>query len=504
MNTAADSPIREPLAAIETFANHIFERSSSAKRTQDNSITCLLNSEENFPAWLEAMQQAQHSIAIEMYIFSADLFGQQVRSVLLEKLQQGVQVFLIYDWLGSIWAHYRGFFRPLLAAGAQIRPYNKIGLTTGISLLSRNHRKSIIVDERLAFVSGLCISAQWNGNEADGISPWRDTGVKLTGSIVAQVNAAFADTWAVLGSPMPQNNPHRVEPTDATATDSNGTQGSAAARVVATTPADANMMRLDLIAISLARKNLWITDAYFMPTRLYVQALINAAKDGVDVRLLVPRTSDIRWIGTVSRTQYRQLLEAGVRVFEWNGSMIHAKMSAIDGQWARVGSTNLNLSSWFANRELDVAIEDPQTVHYLEQCFLKDLENSTEVILNEQNYAQLKQQRQKQHLKMRQHWRRQNAHTATRHMLHWSHAFDAAIHGTRIVDESEAWAYLSIGLVILLLCILLFFAPKILVYPLLLLLLIGGGATTAHAVKLLRQFRQAKPDQAQQPDQNPF
>ena len=134
------------------------------------------------------------------------------------------------------------------------------------------------------------------------------------------------------------------------------------------------MMRLDLLAVSMARKTLWITDAYFMPTRMYAQGLINAAKDGVDVRVLVPSTSDIKWIGAVSRTQYRTLLEAGVRVFEWNGSMIHAKMSVVDGMWARVGSTNLNFSSWFANRELDVAIEDRATVDYLEQFGLNRID----------------------------------------------------------------------------------------------------------------------------------
>lgn len=125
-----------------------------------------------------------------------------------------------------------------------------------------------------------------------------------------------------------------------------------------------------------------------MPTRMYVQALVMRPKP-VWTCAFWCRASDIKWIGTVSRTQYRSLLDAGVRVFEWDGTMIHAKTALVDGQWARVGSTNLNFSSWYANRELDVSIEDPATVYQLERAFINDLNHATEVILNEQAHAEL-------------------------------------------------------------------------------------------------------------------
>jgi cardiolipin synthase len=131
----------------------------------------------------------------------------------------------------------------------------------------------------------------------------------------------------------------------------------------------------------MARRTLWLTDAYYAGTAAYVEALRAAAADGVDVRLLVPGASDIPLIRPFSRAGYRPLLEAGVRVFEWNGSMIHAKTAVADGRWSRVGSTNLNIASWLGNRELDVIVEHEPFAREMEDMFLHDLRNATEVVL---------------------------------------------------------------------------------------------------------------------------
>lgn len=477
-------PLSEDTLAL---AEQIVSRASGSEAVADNRIDILLDSTENFPAWLSAIAAAQHSIDIEMYIFAYDDFGHRVRDLLLQKQQQGVEVRLVYDWFGSLWAHWRGLFKPLAQAGACVVPYNRPTFASGIGLLSRNHRKSIIIDNQVAFVSGLCISAAWQGNAAKGVAPWRDTGVRLMGPVVQQVCDAFVDTlqtqiddWADGLDAPKQALAH---------------QGSAQARIVATTPENGNMMRLDLNAVTLAQENLWITDAYFMPTRLYTQALINAAQAGVDVRLLVPRTSDIRWIGNVSRTQYRRLLEAGVRVYEWNGSMIHAKTAVVDGRWARVGSTNLNLSSWVINRELDVSIEDRATVSRLMAVFADDLQHATEVVLDEEQQARLSQKRVRQ-----KGLKRARANALAQRMLQLGHVLDSSIYGTRIVDEDEARAYLSIGIGLLLLALLLWFVPQVVVYPLMALLIISGIGTTVSAFKRLRQSqRNTAPNQEDEP-----
>jgi cardiolipin synthase len=157
-------------------------------------------------------------------------------------------------------------------------------------------------------------------------------------------------------------------------------------RVLGSAATTAAVYRLEHLITVLAQKTLWLTDAYFVGTSSYVQALRGAAMDGVDVRLLVPGSSgDLRFLRPISRSGYRPLLEAGVRVFEWNGSMLHAKTGVADGRWARVGSSNLNIASWMGNWELDIAVENPGFAQEMEQMYLKDLENTTEIVLGKRN-----------------------------------------------------------------------------------------------------------------------
>ena len=157
-------------------------------------------------------------------------------------------------------------------------------------------------------------------------------------------------------------------------------------RVLGHFAATAGLYRLEQLIAVLAQKTLWLTDAYFVGTTSYVQALRGAAMDDVDVRLLVPGSSgDLKFLRPISRAGYRPLLEAGVRVFEWNGSMLHAKTAVADGRWARVGSSNLNMASWLGNWELDVAVENLGFAHKMEQMYLQDLDNATEIVLREKD-----------------------------------------------------------------------------------------------------------------------
>ena len=239
--------------------------------------------------------------------------------------------------------------------------------------LSRDHRKSISVDGRVAFVSGLCVAQVWRGNPAAAKEPWRDTGIEIRGPGVADVERAFAQAWTASGGAF----------SDASLTDPSTipTAGDVSLRIVASAPAEAGLMRLDQLIASIARKRLWLTDAYFVPVTAYVQALGAAARDGVDVRLLVPGASDIPLVARLSRSAFRPLLEAEVRVFEWNGTMLHAKTAVADGRWARVGSSNLNLASFVGNYELDVAVEDAGFAATMEHQYLADLSRSTEIVL---------------------------------------------------------------------------------------------------------------------------
>jgi len=155
-----------------------------------------------------------------------------------------------------------------------------------------------------------------------------------------------------------------------------------ALRVIASKPNTMGLYRFDQLIAGMARRSLWLTDAYFVGTTAYVRTLCDAAEDGVDVRLLVPGASDIPVAKALSRAGYRPLLEAGIRVFEWNGPMLHAKTAVADGRWARIGSSNLNLASWLGNWELDVAVEDAGLAAQMEAMFEADLQNATEIVLD--------------------------------------------------------------------------------------------------------------------------
>jgi cardiolipin synthase len=232
-----------------------------------------------------------------------------------------------------------------------------------------------VVDGEIAFVSGLCVSSAWVGDPANRLEPWRDTGVEVRGNAVDDIEEAFDQIWRACGGQSVRF---------ALATRSKRV-GDMRVRVIAGVPSSASTYRTDLLVASLAREHLWLTDAYFVATAAYTQALRAAARDGVDVRLLVPGASDIPAVSPLSRAGYRALLEAGVRVFEWNGTMLHAKTAVADRRWSRVGSTNLNLVSWVSNYELDVAIEDVGFAEQMAKQYEADLDRATEIVLTARN-----------------------------------------------------------------------------------------------------------------------
>ena len=329
-------------------------------------MSVLRDATENYPAWLEAIRSAESRVHFENYIIHSDDVGEQFAEALAAQARRGVQVRLIYDWLGALGATSNRFWKPLRQAGVQVRVCNPPRLDSPLGWLSRDHRKMLSVDSRIAFVSGLCVGRPWVGDPIHGIEPWRDTGVVIAGPAVVDIEQAFATMWATLGSPIPKEElPHEREGIPAA--------GDVALRVMANMPTIAGVYRLDQLIAAIARRSIWLTDPYFVGTTSYVESLKAAANDGVDVRLLVPRASDIPMMRAVSRAGFRGLLEGGVRIFEWTGSMVHAKTAVADGRWARVGSTNLNLASWMGNWELDVIAEDEPFSQKMENMYLAGL-----------------------------------------------------------------------------------------------------------------------------------
>jgi cardiolipin synthase len=356
------------------LADQAFSRTAGAPLVHGNSVRLLRDARENYPAWTEAMEQAKETIHFECYIIHDDAVGGRFADLLLRKAAQGVRVRLVYDWLGG-WQTRGRFWQKLRAGGVDVRCFNRPRLDDPLAVLARDHRKCVVVDARVAYVFGLCVGKAWEGDPEKGLPGWRDTGVEITGPAVGDVARAFAETWVACGA-------EPIPPAQLAAPPEE--RGDVALRVVATTSGTSELYRLDSLVAALARRTLWLTDAYYAGTPSYVQALRAAAADGVDVRLLVPgRGSDIVMVQAISRAGYRPLLDGGVRVFEWNGPMVHAKTAVADARWARVGSTNLNPASWLGNWELDVVVEDEGFGRAMEAMYLEDLANSTEIVLEQ-------------------------------------------------------------------------------------------------------------------------
>ncbi len=365
------------------MADQLFSRVVGAAPVRGNTVRLLRDGAENYPAWLAAINAAQGSVHFENYIFRGDGIGRQFAAALAARARDGVQVQVLYDWMGNVLQTPRGFWAGLRRAGVEVRCFNHPRLDSPFGWLSRNHRKTVSIDGTIGFVAGLCVGDVWVGDPARGVPAWRDTGIMIQGPAVADLDAAFAESWAHAGGQPPERLQEPVVQERAEqASDVPPRPDQVALRVIASKPNTMGLYRFDQLIAGMARRSLWLTDAYFVGTTAYVRTLCDAAQDGVDVRLLVPGASDIPVAQALSRAGYRPLLEAGIRVFEWNGPMLHAKTAVADGRWARIGSSNLNLASWLGNWELDVAIEDAAFAAEMEAMFEQDLGNATEIVLD--------------------------------------------------------------------------------------------------------------------------
>ena len=456
-----------PSAARHIVADQALSRAAGAPLVDGNAVRLLVDAAENYPAWLEAIGRAEHYIHFESYIVHDDRAGALFADALVERAKAGVRVRVVYDWLGAVGATPRAFWYRLEDAGVEVRAFNPPTLWRPLAWMARDHRKMLAVDGRVAYVSGLCVGDTWVGT-AD-TPPWRDTGVEILGPAVADVHAEFAQIWSVLGAPLPvEERPDRATIPRC---------GDVALRVIGSQPGEASVMRLDALVASLARERLWITDAYFVGVPGYVQALTAAAADGVDVRLLVPGESDLPWVRAFSRAGYRGLLAGGVRVFEWNGSMVHAKTAVADGRWTRVGSSDLNLQSWIGNWELDVTVEDADFGAAMERMFERDLAHATEVVLRARHavappvHAQAPRQpspvpAEKGRPSARAVRRQAGPGRAAASALRIGHAVGAALTARRALGAAEAPTLAFGGLALLALAATAAWRPAALAYPL--------------------------------------
>lgn len=346
----------------------LLDRASGARAIPGNRVSLLLDGPETYEVMLEIIARARQWIHFENYIIRDDATGRRFAEALVARAREGIRVKVLYDWFGSVGTA-RRFWRDLSAAGVDVRCFNPPSLIELVANLERDHRKLVVADGSRAVMGGLCIGDEWMGDPGRNILPWRDTAVSIRGPAAEVLDQAFARTWVRA----------RGGKLEEPVIEENGDEQGGEVRVLAGEPGRERTYRiLELLATGCVER-LWITDAYMVPPPRLFQAIVDAARASADIRMLVPGSSDVPWLRNLTRIGYRTLLAAGVRIWEWEGPMLHAKTLVADGRWVRVGSSNLNASSLLGNYELDVLIEDPGLAASMEAQFRRDLTRSREV-----------------------------------------------------------------------------------------------------------------------------
>ena len=363
-----------------SFARGLW-RIAAADVSSNNRVRLLRDGPATFDAMVELIEQARTSVALESYIFRSDEVGRRFGETLTRAASRGVAVRLLLDYVG-IRGTSRNFLRQLTRSGVDVQIFNRFGFRRWFGLVPRDHRKLLVVDENVGITGGVGVGREWTtGVLKQHRSRWRDTAVLIEGPAARDMIAAFETMWRrTVGCE--RRGSHRFLRRAARGSHLDpSTHTPALVGIIEGEPLRLRVSRaLQIQAIS-AERSIWIATAYFAPSPSEVEALNGAARDGVDVRILLPSRNDHPWVSLLARRYYRRLLTNGVRLWEWQGEMMHAKTSVIDGRWVRVGSTDFNPLGVAINYELDAVIEDRTLGAEAEAMFLADLEQSKEVLL---------------------------------------------------------------------------------------------------------------------------
>jgi cardiolipin synthase len=344
-----------------------------------NQVRLLRDGPATFAAMLKAIREAERCIHLECYIFRSDEVGREFAEALIAAAKRGVRVQLLLDWIG-IRGTSRSMIRDIERAGVTVAVFNPPGLRAWLGLVPRDHRKLLVVDTRLGITGGVGVGREWTtGVDKLHKSRWRDTAVSIEGPAAKDMEQAFDTMWQ-RATGTERRGSHRFLHRKARGAHLDPQVDTPAlVGIIEGEPLRLRVARAFQMQAISAERSIWIATAYFAPSVAEVEALNGAARDGVDVRILVPSRNDHPWVSWLARRYYRRLLTNGVRIWEWQGEMMHAKTSVVDGRWIRVGSTDFNLLGVAVNYELDAIVEDPAVGREAEEMFLADLDGSREV-----------------------------------------------------------------------------------------------------------------------------
>ncbi len=352
---------------------------------KDSRAELLIDGPITYQAMLGAIERAKRVIYLETFIFSDDEVGQQFANALLDKARDGIEVYVIYDSLGSADSD-PGFFKTMKEAGIKIIEYHKINPLDGGNLLNvneRDHRKLMVVDGKVAFTGGVNISGTHSNSSPQGSftgdidNGWRDTHIQIFGPAVQGFQRMFQKHWVSQGGSKDVFQNHGINPT---------TAGDELIAVLQTKGDDgkgSSIYTAYIEAMKAARNEIWITQAYFSPDRRFLDQLADAAQRGVDVRVLLPGITDSSLVLHASRSRYGDLLRAGVKVYERTSSVLHAKTAVIDGVWSTVGSSNLDYRSFLHNDEINAVIFGTGFAEQMKGQFMADIKDAKPIMLKQ-------------------------------------------------------------------------------------------------------------------------
>jgi cardiolipin synthase len=346
-----------------------------------NKIELLSNGDKYFQAMLDAMEAARKTINFEAFILYSDDTGRQFRDVLCQRARDGIEVRVLLDGIGSGWRLKNSDVAMMKKAGCKFAYYHPTHSWRVDRTNRRSHRRILVVDGRVGFTGGVGFAEKWSGHAQD-VKHWRDTHVRIEGPLVAELQAAFQEHW--------------IKTFEETLTGAGqfpplAEAGNIKAQIVSSRSFSmAPVPLIQAVSFTAATSRIWITNSYCTPTDDQVDQLVGAAKRGVDVRLLLPGpNNDQPLTKSAGRTAYGELLAGGVKIFEYQPSMIHEKCMVIDGLFAMLGSSNLDARSSAINEELDIVVYDSGFGRQMEAMFEQDLKHSREYTLQDFKHRSL-------------------------------------------------------------------------------------------------------------------
>jgi len=408
MSQAVMERLKKQAGPTDILARHIalIESISGSPLIAGNKVTLLIDGPATYAAMFKAIQNAKDHINLETYIFEDDEVGRRFADLLLQKQSEGIQVNLIYDSLGCLNTP-AAFFQRLQQGEIRTLEYNPINPAKAREkwlLTNRDHRKILIVDGAVAFTGGVNISEVYSSSSLSGEhhernikEAWRDTHVQIEGPAVAEFQNLFLDTWARQKGPeLPKGDyspPLRKE-------------GNDLVEAVGSTPGQENRITyiMYVSAFIYAENFVHLTNPYFVPDKQTVKALTNAARRGVDVKIILPGISDELTALYAGRSHYTHLLKSGVKLYEHRNAMLHAKTAVIDGVWSTIGSTNMDLWSFLRNNEVNAIILGSDFATEMEAMFEKDIAESDQIHLEQWKKRPLAERMKEWLSRLLQYW----------------------------------------------------------------------------------------------------